>query len=100
MVRYYDRQGEPIDIKQWASLFTPSYQHVAKDNEVEGYTVSTVWLGLDHNWHGDKIHIFETMLFGKGERDQECHRYSTEEEALAGHQAIVTALRNVASLTN
>jgi hypothetical protein len=100
MALYYDRRGEPIDVNQWASLFTPSYQCVARDYEVEGYTVSTVWLGLDHNWGDGKILIFETMLFGKGERDQECHRYSAEKEALAGHQAIVTALRNVASLTN
>jgi hypothetical protein len=92
---YYDRQGEPIDVNQWASLFTSNYQRVARD-EVEGYTVSTVWLGLDHGWGGPIIFIFETMLFGKGERNQECHRYSTEKEALAGHEAIVTALRNAA----
>ena len=53
--------------------------------------VSTVWLGLDHNYLGDGPPlIFETMVFrGKG-RDRRAvdsilRRYTTKEEALGGH---------------
>jgi hypothetical protein len=51
--------------------------------------VSTVWLGLDHNWsrEGPPI-IFETMTFG-GRYDQEQMRYATEDQAQKGHREAV-----------
>ena len=53
----------------------------------KGY-VSTVWMGLDHNFRDGPPLIFESMYFGGGdEEDQE--RYSTEAEALAGHERMV-----------
>lgn len=47
--------------------------------------VSTVFLGLDHNWwKGDPI-LWETMtFFGPLHEDQ--RRYSSKEAALAGHE--------------
>lgn len=60
------------------------------------YFVSTVWLGMDHNWSGEgKPIIFETMVFAYDE-DGEVNfsgeyqeRYATEKEALAGHAKAV-----------
>lgn len=47
--------------------------------------VSTVFLGLDHNWSGDGPPLlFETMIFG-GPHDQQCWRYSTWGHAMKGH---------------
>lgn len=56
-------------------------------------TISTVWLGINHNWSGvgDPI-IFETMIFDNdisGPSDLRCERWSNEHQALAGHAAIV-----------
>lgn len=70
------------------------YKRVAYDELKNGYRVSTVWLGLDHNhgWpsEGDKPLIFETMVFlHEGYAEQDMQRYSTEKEAVAGHKAMV-----------
>jgi hypothetical protein len=64
-----------------------------------GYWVSTVWLGLDHRFGDGLPLIFETMVFPAkdgavtswGELDS--NRYSTEEEAVAGHNAMVEEWR-------
>jgi hypothetical protein len=47
--------------------------------------VSTVFLGIDHNFGNGPPLLFETMVFG-GEYDGYCKRYSTWEEAEGGHK--------------
>jgi len=90
MGSYYDRQGRPMEMMEWARAFE-------KDDRVIGATqvgeakVSTVWLGLDHSWHGGPPLIFETMIFD-GPHDGYQARYSTEEQAKAGHARVVAAL--------
>jgi hypothetical protein len=54
--------------------------------------VSTVFLGLDHQWGDGPPLVFETMIFG-GEHDQYQERYSTWDEAEAGHKQGVRAGR-------
>jgi hypothetical protein len=56
--------------------------------------VSTVFLGLDHNFgFGRKPLLFETMIFG-GKHDQYQERYSTYKEAEKGHAvALELAMR-------
>jgi hypothetical protein len=50
--------------------------------------VSTVFLALDHDFFGEGPPLlFETMVFG-GAQDGACYRYSTWEEAEAGHRAM------------
>lgn len=84
----YDRAGRPITMEQWAELRREdSYKRVAETTVGDSW-VSTVWLGLDHGWRSARPIIFETMVF-RGPLDQEQERYSTEEEALAGHYAMV-----------
>ena len=51
-------------------------------------TVSTVFLGIDHNFGEGKPLLFETMVFG-GKLDEETERYSTWEEAVEGHNHMV-----------
>lgn len=54
--------------------------------------VSTVYLGLDHQWsNGGPILIWESMIFG-GPFDEYQWRYSTRAAAMAGHQKICDAL--------
>ena len=45
-------------------------------------------MGLDHAFMGGPPLLFETMIFG-GEHDQFQERYSTWEEAMAGHKKAV-----------
>lgn len=72
-------------------LCDPTYKIVKQTELPNGKWISTVWLGLDMNFlNTEKPVIFETMVFPKrgdyGELDQA--RYSTEEEALKGHEKL------------
>jgi hypothetical protein len=85
----------------WGQLHSdPVYKRVA-ENYVGPLWVSTVWLGLDHGWGDGPPVIFETMVFKTEGADNInwdediCERYSTEEEALAGHERIVASLQYV-----
>lgn len=63
------------------------------DDTVDGQRISTVFLNFDHNWNPDgEPVLFETMIFG-GEYDEEMWRYSTWDEAKAGHDRIVNCLK-------
>lgn len=85
---YYDRQGNGIaDILTWAKGFEEKKKKVVKQKGTWlGFWVSTVWLGLDHSFGAsEKPLIFESMVFFHGHIDLDMDRYSTEEEAIAGH---------------
>lgn len=92
---WYDRQGNPISVREAEPLLSDmNYKVVAKHHE-GGYEVSTVWLGLNHNWGDLPLAIFETMIFGPESWDGEyCDRYPTETAALAGHDQAVMHLRD------
>jgi hypothetical protein len=53
--------------------------------------VSTVFLGIDHGYEGPPI-LWETMVFGTDFQDFGQARYRSQEEAIAGHAAIVAGL--------
>ena len=88
---YYDRQGNPIGLMDWAMRYKAKDKRVAETTLPDGKWISTVWLGLDHSFGGGPPLIFETMVFPKrgewGELDSD--RYSTEEQARAGHERMV-----------
>lgn len=50
--------------------------------------VSTVFLGPDHGFCDGAPLLWETMIFG-GEHDEYQERYSTYEDAVAGHAVAV-----------
>lgn len=84
-----DDNGNPVletDLMTWARWFEDvNNRTVAHDELPGGILVSTVFLGLDHNFFGSSRPIlYETMVFG-GPLDQEQERYATRDEALAGH---------------
>lgn len=93
---YYDREGNPISLEGWAHLIEKheDYRRVASTVIPEtNVWVSTVWLGLDHNYWGGPPLIFETMVWNEhGADDEICERWSSENEAVAGHLAVVSAL--------
>ncbi|MCK4858907.1 MAG: hypothetical protein KAT58_13115 [candidate division Zixibacteria bacterium] len=56
--------------------------------------VSTVFLGLDHNFSGEGHPVlFETMVFGESPLADEQERYCTWDEAVAGHAAMVKRVK-------
>ncbi len=99
---YYRRDGTPYPqtkddlrgARAWAKDFEGKNLHIGDDYGWLGFIrVSTVWLGLDHNFSvlpGATPLIFESMAFcrfyGKdycGEIDIE--RYSSEKDSKGGH---------------
>jgi hypothetical protein len=71
------------DLMRWARWFETADRHV-RDTARDDVRVSTVFLGLDHGWDGRPM-LFETMLFVNGS-SIDCERYSTWDEAEAGHE--------------
>jgi len=81
------------DLLAWAEdTFGPNAnRQVALTDFSPGVCVSTVFLGLDHNWGSGPPLVFETMVFddyGAGE----CYRWSTWDEAEQGHKDAVAEL--------
>jgi len=90
---YYGMDGQPISMEEWAALFEDPAQKIVEQTELPGGCfVSTVLLGIDHNFlEGGRPIIFETMVFGgESSVDLDCVRYCTKEEAELGHQVMVT----------
>jgi hypothetical protein len=78
----------PIEDMAEASRQWRLHKHVARTKVYEGCEVSTVFLGLDHRFGDGPPIVFETMVFG-GPFDQDCDRYESWDEAVAGHARIV-----------
>jgi hypothetical protein len=79
------------DVLTWAQWFeTATNRIVAQDCIEKGsdVKVSTVFLGLDHNFssHGPPL-LWETMVFG-GPHDGLTQRYASLATAQAGHRAV------------
>ena len=73
-------------LMEWVDQFQGSNRIVAQTDVAKDIQVSTVFLGLDHQWGDGPPLLFETMIFG-GAHDQFQQRYSTWDQAEAGHRA-------------
>jgi len=82
-----------ISVMTWVRWFNEADRTVARTDL--GYAlVSTVFLGLDHNILGEgPPKLFETLVFG-GPLDGEMVRYSTWDEAVEGHDAMLNRVRS------
>lgn len=87
---HYDYEGNPIGLGDWAMLFEDVENRIVRQDKVGEYFVSTVWIGIDYRFIGDGPPlIFETMVFDADGSERDIARYSSEEEALKGHAAMV-----------
>lgn len=101
------KKAVPVeDALEWGNWFeTADKERVVKQQTLKsGMWISTVFLGLDHNFGGGKPLLFETMVFDTNDKkkykigdnehesigeEMETNRYSTWEEAEAGHKKLV-----------
>jgi hypothetical protein len=82
------KKAVPAEFMAWARWYeTAGDTRVVAKTTVGESRVSTVFLGIDHNWGDGPPLLFETMVF-EGPLDGEQERYSTWEEAEAGHAAM------------
>ncbi len=105
-----DDDGEPVRVEDLAAWGTWMASHdairvVARTHPVPGVRVSTVFLGLDHNFGFDQSPpiLWETMLFvakphALAGLDLEQWRYPSRQAALQGHAAAVQLVRAEAAL--
>jgi hypothetical protein len=97
---FYILEGkEPVKVsglEEWSRSMDMTDRHVAVTEIAAGVVVSTVFLGLDHRHsvfgEGPPI-LFETMVFNDYGDDGTQERYSTWDEAEAGHARIVAEQR-------
>ena len=95
-----DESGQPrkeTDALTWGLWYESTKATQARTVAVDRIgdaKVSTVFLGLDHNYaaDGDPV-LWETMVFG-GPHDERQERYTSRAEAEAGHGRIVAMLRS------
>lgn len=96
--KYILKGKKPIpepDVLKWGKWFETSQEdRIVKQQTLKnGNWVSTVFLGLDHNFSGiGKPILFETMVFSSkelGEGSDDTNRYETWEEAEKGHKTMV-----------
>ena len=92
---YWKLDGKTIvpcsDIGEWADWLEKAERHVA-DDTINGVRVSTVFLGINHQFGDGPPLLFETMVCG-GDLDGEQERYATWDEAEAGHEAMCERVR-------
>lgn len=87
----------PADMKtfeEWCYPFEEERRRVAL-TEINDYTVSNVFLGINHALPGSsKVIVFETMVFDENGDDVYMTRYDSWNEAEMGHMAAVNWVKN------
>lgn len=85
--------SDPIEWMRWR--LENWHRHHVGDDYLGGpdgpIRVSTVFLGVDHNFFGGPPLLFETMVFG-GKHDLVDARYTTWALADTGHKATVAIM--------
>ena len=93
-----DKNVVKSSLEEWQNFIVgnlpTNYKHVG-DDEVNGKRISTVFLGLCHNYnpYSNIPIVFETMIFDEG-KDIYQERYSTWKEAEEGHKKAVEWVKN------
>jgi len=92
---YFKLEGKEVvpvaDCLEWAQWYEKSDRQVARD-DIDTVVVSTVFIGLDHQFGDGPPLLFETLVFG-GKLDGQMDRYSTWDEATAGHIAMMVRVQ-------
>lgn len=91
---YILRGKEPVlvdDAMAWADWYFAADRHVAKE-KIGDVTVSTVFIGIDHQFGDGPPLLFETLIFG-GEHDGWQDRCSTWDEAEKMHREAVSLVK-------
>lgn len=97
-----DDNEQPVeepDLLKWADWFETANRCLA-ETTIDGVRVSTVFLGIDHNFARDPDPVpvlWETMIFG-GRHDGWQDRYSSADAARVGHERGVAIVKGEIAL--
>lgn len=90
----------PCDLMTWANMFEKFTNRIVAQTQIGPVLVSTVFLGLDHNFGAGDPVLFETMVFDAEADDNWMCRYCTWEEAVRGHDITVKATEELVAAAN
>jgi hypothetical protein len=79
-------------LMKWARKRIDTYKRIDYTDISPDIYVSTVFLGINHNFRYTTPILFETMIFG-GEYDRAQWRYTNIKEARRGHREAVELVR-------
>jgi len=85
-------------LMKWAHAMEKS-ERVIKQERLKGFYISTIFLGINHNYGEGKPLLFETMVFSENKKtvddvmDGRTMRYTNYIEAEQGHQEIVNQIK-------
>jgi hypothetical protein len=80
------------DLLVWSEWMSSNNTRVGYTEIRQGVMVSTVFLGIDHQFGEGPPVVFETMIFG-GRHDGYQDRYATWDRAIEGHKLAVDIAR-------
>lgn len=94
--RWYRLDGRtPVPTDDMTDLgFGSEAWRVARTEIEVVWSVSTVFLGLNHAFNDGPPVLFETMVFGPDDLQSGCVRYLTWDEAEDGHWIVVGEVAN------
>lgn len=95
-----DKKGNPKkepNLLKWAKWFDDGFdRRRIRRTKINGKTVSTVFLGIDHSFGGRIPILYETMVFDDETDlavDDLQEGYSTRLEAIRGHNTVVKGIQ-------
>lgn len=86
-----DKKIKTVDLMTWAKWFETADRHIGNDH-IGDVRVSTVFLGIDHNFGDGEPLLFETMIFG-GKHNEYQDRCSTYDQAVRMHEKAVKLVK-------
>jgi len=92
-----DNNAVKCSLQEWADLYENTDgrdRRLVGHDHYDNKMISTVFLGLDHNYFGGEPLIFETMIFDEAGEDGYMERYSTWVEAKEGHNRAIQWVKN------
>jgi len=90
-----NKNAIPCGVEEWCKIFDDKESRRVAYTQIDGYEVSTVFLGVDHNHFGGTPILFETMIFGPGDAEEYQTRCSTWQEAVDMHSKAICWLKNM-----
>lgn len=85
-----------VSLAESYKLYENMDMKVTARDQVNEVVISTVFLGIDHNILNSSSNVpvlWETMIFN-GEHDGYQERYTSHEDALAGHQRALDLVKS------
>ena len=95
-----DKEPVKSTLLEWGRWLETSKDRIIDLTEIDGIRISTVFIGIDHNWRdsGPPI-LFETMIFG-GEHNEYQDRCATYDEAKVMHTKAIWLVRGAHEVAN